>query len=70
MAAKIYQDFVVEPFFDKIQKVKWDTFENSSHSAFIEEADRYMKLASDFLLMYGKHFSNSNLNCGMMASNY
>ena len=47
----ISQDFVVQPFFDKIQKVKWVTFENSSHSAFIEETDRYMKLASDFLLM-------------------
>ena len=47
----ISQDFVVQPFFDRIQKVKWVTFENSSHSAFIEETDRYMKLASDFLLM-------------------
>lgn len=45
----ISQDFVVQPFFDKIQKVKWVTFENSSHSPFIEETERYMKLASEFL---------------------
>lgn len=45
----ISQDFVVKPFFDNIQKVKWVTFENSSHSPFIEEQDRYMKLVSDFL---------------------
>jgi len=47
----ISQDFVVQPFFDKIQKVKWVTFENSSHSSFIEETDRYMKLVSDFLAL-------------------
>jgi proline-specific peptidase len=45
----ISQDFVVQPFFEKIQKVKWVTFENSSHSPFIEEKDKYMKLTSDFL---------------------
>ncbi|KAF9045149.1 proline-specific peptidase [Panaeolus papilionaceus] len=45
----ISQDFVVQPFFEKIQKVKWVTFENSSHSPFIEEKDKYMQLASAFL---------------------
>lgn len=45
----IAQDFVVQPFFDKIQKVKWVTFENSSHSPYAEERDRYMKLTSEFL---------------------
>ncbi len=44
----IAQDFVVKPFFDKIQKAKWVTFENSSHSPFIEERDRYMELVSGF----------------------
>jgi len=47
----ISQDFVVEPFFQKIPKVKWVTFENSSHSPFIEETDKYMKLTSDFLAL-------------------
>jgi len=43
------QDFVVQPFFEGIQKVKWVTLENSSHSPFIEETDKYMKLVADFL---------------------
>ncbi|KAF8056959.1 proline iminopeptidase [Lyophyllum atratum] len=45
----ISQDFVVKPFFDGIQKVKWVTLENSSHTPFFEERDRYMQLISDFL---------------------
>jgi len=45
----IAQDYVVQPFFDKIEKVKWVTFENSSHTPFVEEQDKYMKLAADFL---------------------
>ncbi|KAF8962210.1 proline iminopeptidase [Flammula alnicola] len=47
----ISQDFVVQPFFDKIRKVKWVTFENSSHSPFIEEKDRYMRLVAEFLAL-------------------
>jgi len=43
------QDFVVQPFFEGIQKVKWVTLESSSHSPFIEETDKYMKLVADFL---------------------
>ncbi|KAH9476731.1 L-amino acid amidase [Psilocybe cubensis] len=44
----ISQDFVVQPSFDRIQKVKRVTLENSSHSPFIEETERpvYMKLIS------------------------
>ncbi|KAF5371999.1 hypothetical protein D9615_008130 [Tricholomella constricta] len=45
----IAQDFVVQPFFDGITKVKWVTFENSSHTPFVEERDRYMQLVRDFL---------------------
>ncbi|KAG5334144.1 hypothetical protein C0989_004338 [Termitomyces sp. Mn162] len=45
----IAQDFVVKPFFDGIQKVKWVTFENSSYAPFFEERDRYMFLVADFL---------------------
>ncbi|KIM42793.1 hypothetical protein M413DRAFT_123779 [Hebeloma cylindrosporum] len=43
------QDFTVQPFLDKIPNVKWVTFENSSHTPFIEERSRYMKLLSNFL---------------------
>ncbi|KIJ44348.1 hypothetical protein M422DRAFT_168517 [Sphaerobolus stellatus SS14] len=45
----ISQDFVVQPFFDKIPKVKWVTFENSSHMPFFEEPDKYFRLLSEFL---------------------
>ncbi|KAF9524160.1 proline iminopeptidase, partial [Crepidotus variabilis] len=45
----ISQDFVVAPFFQKIPKAKWVTFENSAHSAFIEETEKYMQLTSEFL---------------------
>lgn len=47
----IAQDFVVKPFFDKIQKVKWVTLENSSHTPFLEERERYMELVSGFLAL-------------------
>ncbi|KNZ71281.1 L-amino acid amidase [Termitomyces sp. J132] len=45
----ISQDFVVKPFFDGIAKVKWVTFEKSTHSPFFEERERYMGLINDFL---------------------
>ncbi|KAG6816123.1 hypothetical protein H0H87_008473 [Tephrocybe sp. NHM501043] len=45
----ISQDFVVKPFFDKIQKVKWVTMEGSSHMPFFEERDRYIYLVEEFL---------------------
>lgn len=49
--ADISQDFVVEPFFKKIQKVKWVTFEKSSHLPMWEERERYMKLVGEFLAL-------------------
>jgi pimeloyl-ACP methyl ester carboxylesterase len=45
----IAQDFVVAPFFQKIKKVKWVTFANSSHTPFYEERELYMKAVADFL---------------------
>ncbi|KAI0362157.1 proline iminopeptidase [Trametes cingulata] len=45
----ISQDFVVAPFFEKIRKVKWVTFENSSHTPFFEERERFMQLVAGFL---------------------
>ncbi|EMD39056.1 hypothetical protein CERSUDRAFT_46884 [Gelatoporia subvermispora B] len=47
----ISQDFVVAPFFEKIQKVKWVTFERSSHMPFWEERERFMQLVGDFLAL-------------------
>ncbi|OJT01711.1 L-amino acid amidase [Trametes pubescens] len=45
----ISQDFVVAPFFERIPKVKWVTFENSSHTPFFEERERYMQVVAGFL---------------------
>ncbi|THH30243.1 hypothetical protein EUX98_g3967 [Antrodiella citrinella] len=45
----IAQDFVVKPLFDGLTKVKWVTFEGSSHTPHLEERDKYMKLVAEFL---------------------
>ncbi|RPD66179.1 proline iminopeptidase [Lentinus tigrinus ALCF2SS1-7] len=45
----VSQDFVVAPFFERIPKVKWVTFEKSSHTPFWEERERFMQLVRDFL---------------------
>ena len=45
----ISQDFVVAPFFERIPRAKWVTFENSSHTPFWEERERFMQLVGDFL---------------------
>ncbi|KAI1385645.1 proline-specific peptidase [Hypoxylon trugodes] len=42
-------DFVVEPFFKNINKVKWVTLEDASHSMMWESRERYMQLVGDFL---------------------
>ncbi|KAI0635274.1 proline-specific peptidase [Trametes polyzona] len=45
----IAQDFVVQPFFQHIPKVKWVTFGNSSHTPFFEEPERFLQVVADFL---------------------
>ena len=46
----VSQDFVVEPLFRLIPKVKWVTLERSSHCPHMdEEREKYMKLVADFL---------------------
>lgn len=45
----VAQDFVCEPFFHKIPKAKWVTFEDSSNTPMWEERAKYMKLVGDFL---------------------
>lgn len=44
------QKVAVAPLFELIPKVRWVTMENSSHTGFFEERDRYMELISDFLI--------------------
>ncbi|KAJ3973541.1 proline-specific peptidase [Lentinula raphanica] len=42
------QDFVVQPFFEGIPKVKWVKMAKSSHMAIWEERDQYMSLLAQF----------------------
>ncbi|KAH8647695.1 Alpha/Beta hydrolase protein [Xylariales sp. PMI_506] len=42
-------DVCVAPWFKTIQKVRWVTFEKSSHMPHYEERERYMKICGDFL---------------------
>lgn len=42
-------DFVMEPFFRVINKVRWVTLPNSSHVSMWEDRERYMQLVGDFL---------------------
>ncbi|KAJ7076113.1 proline-specific peptidase [Mycena belliarum] len=43
------QDVAVVPFFEKIPRVKWVQFAESSHMPFFEEKERYLKVLGDFL---------------------
>lgn len=45
------QDFVIEPFFRYIDKVKWVRFAESSHFPQWEEPEEYLKVVGDFLMM-------------------
>ncbi|KAI0649026.1 proline-specific peptidase [Trametes meyenii] len=45
----IAQDYVVKPFSDNIPNSKWVTFENSSHTPFWEEREKYMEVVGRFL---------------------
>jgi pimeloyl-ACP methyl ester carboxylesterase len=42
-------DYCQEGFFRNIPKVKWVTFEESSHCPFWEERQRFMRLVANFL---------------------
>lgn len=44
----IAQDFVVQPFFDRIPKVKWLAFEKSSDVSMWEEREKFMKVVEHF----------------------
>ena len=43
------QDVAIQPYFERISKVKWITLENSSHMGHFEERERYMEILSSFL---------------------
>lgn len=45
----VAQDFVIAPFWAKIHKVKWLTFEKSSHQPFWEERELYFQRIAEFL---------------------
>ncbi|KAL1949577.1 hypothetical protein VTO73DRAFT_8458 [Trametes versicolor] len=44
------QDSVVVPYFRGIEKVKWFTFAESSHTPQYEEREKYVRLVGDFLM--------------------
>ncbi|KAF9645351.1 proline iminopeptidase [Thelephora ganbajun] len=43
------QDFVIQPFLDKLPHVKYHKFENSSHTPFFEEREEFMSIVGRFL---------------------
>ncbi|KAJ7039857.1 proline-specific peptidase [Mycena alexandri] len=45
------QDVSVRPFFQKIPRVKWVQFAESSHMPLVEENERYLQVIGDFLAM-------------------
>jgi L-proline amide hydrolase len=42
----------VQPFFDGIDDVRWEIFENSSHMPFVEEPERYRLVLESFLALH------------------
>ncbi|KZT01792.1 proline iminopeptidase [Laetiporus sulphureus 93-53] len=47
----IAQDFVVAPFYQYVPDARWITFENSSHTPFWEERERYLQVVGNFLAL-------------------
>ncbi|KAI0749651.1 proline-specific peptidase [Daedaleopsis nitida] len=45
----IAQDYVTRAYSENISGSKWITFENSSHTPFWEERERYMQIVGEFL---------------------
>ncbi|MBB6351438.1 proline iminopeptidase-family hydrolase [Nonomuraea muscovyensis] len=39
----------VQPYFDRIPDVRWEIFENSSHTPHLEEPDRFRRVLLDYL---------------------
>lgn len=43
------QDSVMQPFFEKIERVRWVKFDESSHCPQLEEREGYLKTVKEFL---------------------
>ena len=43
------QDSCISAFFERLTKVKWVQFANSTHLAQFEEPERYLEVVTDFL---------------------
>lgn len=48
-AKDFVQDFVVQPFLDKIPDVTYHKFENSSHTPWFEQKHSFMATVREFL---------------------
>lgn len=46
---------VVQPFADRINDVRWEIFENSSHMPHVEETERCLKVVGEFLDRYDRN---------------
>lgn len=42
-------DYVMQPFFDAIDKVKWFTFAESSHTPQLEQTEEFLEVVGGFL---------------------
>jgi len=49
-AEDFIQDFVIQPFLEKMPKVTYHKFQNSSHTPFFEERQSFMALVNQFLV--------------------
>lgn len=43
------QDVAMQPFFDKIAKVKWITLDNAAHFSHVDQRNKYMAHLQSFL---------------------
>jgi pimeloyl-ACP methyl ester carboxylesterase len=42
-------DYVMQPFFNEIEKVKWVRFAESSHTPQLEETDEFLRVVGGYL---------------------
>jgi pimeloyl-ACP methyl ester carboxylesterase len=43
------QDSVMEPFFNRVDKVKWVTIPGGSHTTHLEDTERFIRIVGEFL---------------------
>lgn len=44
------QDSSIKPYFERIPRVKWVQFNESSHTAHFEEHERFIEVVGEFLV--------------------